>query len=246
MDLQAVTFDFWQTLLAERPGEMRGMHIDRFVATITRAGHPVEREHIEGVFHENWLRFEDAWRRNEGPYGGADAVDFVCDRLGIADANGLKRDLLDHFREVGESVHLRVADGLHECLARLSQAGVRLGIVCDVGLTPSPILRKRLEDLGLLDRFEAWAFSDETGWFKPAPEAFRPALEGLGVTDPSAVAHVGDNRRTDVAGALGLGMTAVRYTGLGGTASWDPSHEEGPEATIVINHMRDLPEALGL
>ena len=41
-----------------------------------------------------------------------------------------------------------------------------------------------------------------------------PALERLEVADPSRAAHVGDNRRTDVSGALGLGMTAVRYTGI--------------------------------
>src|SRR4029434_2234803 len=83
-----------------------------------------------------------------------------------------------------------------------------------VGLTPSPTLRDRLTGFGLLRWFDGWSFSDETGWFKPAPAAFLPALEALDVSDPTAAAHVGDNRRTDVAGALALGMTAVRYTGL--------------------------------
>ncbi len=93
----------------------------------------------------------------------------------------------------------------------------------------------------MLDRFAAWAFSDETGWFKPAPEAFEPALRALGVTDPTRVAHVGDNRRTDVAGALALGMTAVRYTGFR-----DDPPEAGPEATLVLNDHRELPALLGL
>ena len=59
----------------------------------------------------------------------------------------------------------------------------------------------------------AGSASTLTGRFKPAPEAFRHALDGLGV-DPSDAAHVGDNARTDVAGAKALGMVAVQYVGL--------------------------------
>jgi putative hydrolase of the HAD superfamily len=244
--MQAVTFDFWQTLVAETPGVMRGMQVERFAATLSRAGHEVSEDRIAALFQENWKRFEAAWRTNAGPYGARETVDFICDRLGIEEANGLKEELLDGFRQVGETVDLRVADGLPECLGRLRGSGVRLGIVCDVGLTASTTLRTRLDGFGLLGYFDAWAFSDETGWFKPAPGAFLPALGALGVTDPSRAAHVGDNRRTDVAGALALGMTAVRYTGLGGAAGWDPSHEEGPEAPVVIEDMRSLPDALGV
>ena len=100
-------------------------------------------------------------------------------------------------------------------MPRLAErGGGALGIVCDVGLTSSPTLRDRLEGFEFLAWFEAWSFSDETGWFKPAAEAFRPALEGLGVTDPSRAAHVGDNPRTDVAGARALGMTVDQLHGV--------------------------------
>ena len=93
----------------------------------------------------------------------------------------------------------------------------------------------------MLGSFDAWSFSDETGWFKPAEEAFAPALEGLGADDPAVVAHVGDNRRTDVAGALALGMIAVRFTGF-----HDRPPDDGPEAHHVIDDHRELPGLLGV
>jgi putative hydrolase of the HAD superfamily len=123
--------------------------------------------------------------------------------------------------------------------------GIRLGIVCDVGLTDSQILRRRLAWFGVLDSFDAFAFSDETGWFKPAPGAFEPALAGLGVT-PDETAHVGDNERTDVAGAKALGMVAVQYTGLASIGAWLPEQEPGSLADHVVNDLARLPAVLGV
>jgi FMN phosphatase YigB (HAD superfamily) len=88
--------------------------------------------------------------------------------------------------------------------------------------------------------FDTWSFSDETGWFKPAAEAFVPALQGLGV-EAAETAHVGDSRRTDVAGARSLGMVAVRFTGF-----HDRPPDTGPEADHVIDDHRTLPVLLGV
>jgi putative hydrolase of the HAD superfamily len=96
-----------------------------------------------------------------------------------------------------------------------------------------------------LDFFDAWSFSDETGWFKPAAEAFRPTLEGLGVAAVDA-AHVGDNERTDIAGAKALGMVAVQYTGLAALGGWLPEQLSPSKlADHVIDDLAEVPGALG-
>jgi len=177
----------------------------------------------------------------EAAKGMAESVEFIADRLGITIDRALRDRLIAGFHRAGEQVPLQVGAGLVEALDTLRSAGIRLGIVCDVGLTPSPILRARLDELGLLRSFDAWAFSDETGWFKPAEGAFAPALERLGADDPTLVAHIGDNRRTDVAGARALGMVAVRFTGF-----HDRSPDAGPEAHHVIDDHRTLPGLLGV
>ena len=114
--------------------------------------------------------------------------------------------------EVGRTAPLRLAPGIRECLRDLKDAGVSIGIVCDVRMTPAPTLRERLGGFGVLGAFDHWSFSDEVGCFKPWPGVFRHALSGLGIDDPSLAAHVGDSRRTDVAGARAAGMTAIRYS----------------------------------
>ena len=131
--------------------------------------------------------------------------------------------------------------GIEDCLLALKDAGVRLGIICDVGFTPSNVLREHLIRRGLLPLFDHWSFSDEVGAYKPAPAIFNHALEGLGGPEPERVAHVGDLRRTDVAGALGMGMTAVALHGASSTTTrWI-----SPEAHHVISAHADLPGVLG-
>ena len=239
--VEAVTFDFWQTLLTERPGEMRALHIEGWLEVLGDAGHDIEHAVLDATFEASGHRFHERWRANDGQYTSADATAFICERLGVPVTDELQERLVSVFHRVGEEVELRLAPGIRECLTALAAAGVRLGIVCDVGMTAAPTLRDRLEREGLLGFFTTWGFSDETGWFKPAPEAFRPALAGLGIEDPTRAAHVGDNRWTDVAGALGLGMIAVRYRGL-----HDAAADTGPEGTYVLDDHRELPGIFGV
>ena len=242
--VQAVTFDFWDTIVAATVGSgdgMRRLQIERFAEIVADAGSPVPAGELEEAFDANWTRFEARWVANTGQYTPADSVDFIAERVGIDLVGDLRARLIDGFATVGRQVPLEIGPGIEDALRTLRTAGVRLGIVCDVGLTSAPTLRERLDGLGLLGKFDAWSFSDETGWFKPAAEAFAPALEGLGVDDPASAAHVGDNRRTDVAGALALGMVAVRFTGF-----HDRPAGTGPEAHHVIDDHRKLPELLGV
>jgi FMN phosphatase YigB (HAD superfamily) len=239
--IEAVTFDFWETLLGERPSHIRGLHVEGWLRELAAAGSPRDPAAVEAVFEASWEVFERRWVENRGHYSCAEATRFMCEHLRVRPDDDVHARLVDVFRQVGESVDLEPAPGIVECLRALRQAGIRLGIVCDAGMIGGTILRGQLERHGILEAFEAWSFSDETGWFKPAPEAFLPALRGLGVEDPSRAAHVGDNRRTDVAGALGMGMLAVRYTGFR-----DAPADGGPEASIVLADHRDLPAALGI
>ena len=107
-------------------------------------------------------------------------------------------------------------------------------------MTPSTILREHLEKHGLLEWFDHWSFSDEVGVYKPDRRIFDHALAGLGGVDPAEAAHIGDLRRTDIAGAKALGITAVRYTGVFD----DPPAEGLPEADLVVADHADLATAL--
>src|SRR6266576_6380053 len=149
--LRAVTFDYWDTLVAgDRRTSMRDLQVSEFEAALAAAGHKVGRARIEELFEENWSRFEAAWLANEGQYTPTDTVDYLWGRLGLDRADGLRDRLIDTFREVGEQAPLEAAPGAAECMTTL-RATLRLGVVCDGGLTSSDSLRRRLDRFGLLE-----------------------------------------------------------------------------------------------
>jgi HAD superfamily hydrolase (TIGR01509 family) len=90
----------------------------------------------------------------------------------------------------------------------------------------------------LLDHFSGWGFSDEVGHYKPSPQIFEAALGALGARPEEAI-HVGDLRRTDVAGAAELGMRTARYRGL-----HDDAESAGPEAEFLLDSHGELPGIL--
>jgi FMN phosphatase YigB (HAD superfamily) len=237
--VDAVTFDYWNTLVFEQPGHLTDRRIRAWLGILEEAGLVVDEPRIRGAFEGSWKRATEHWKSNRGYYA-PHAVSEILEELAIELTQDLRDRLGGAFWGAAEGAELHLTDGVESCLRSLRDAGLRLGIVCDVGMTPSSYLRAFLESNGLLEWFDHWAFSDEVGHYKPSPTIFRNALDGLGVK-PERAAHVGDLRRTDVAGALAAGMTAVRYTGI-----VDDQSQPEPEAHHVVGHHRDLPGVIGM
>lgn len=204
-------------------------------------GRSVADHELDVAFEGAWRRFNDAWAANR-QYVVTDAARDVIADLGLADPDdSIAAALVADLDRLAEHAALQLTPGVEGCLRRLKDAGLRLGIICDVGMTPSPALRAALARHGVLDLFDHWSFSDEVGWYKPAPEIFRHALDGLGGVDPARAAHVGDIRRTDIAGAKAIGMLAVRYAGIS-----DDTDDSQPEGDILYADHEQLPALLGL
>lgn len=92
-------------------------------------------------------------------------------------------------------------------LAELRRRGLKVGLVSNT-MYPAELVRARLEEFGLRDRFDVLAFSSEVGWRKPHPAIFQFALDRLGVSPANAV-FVGDRVYEDVGGALRVGLRPV-------------------------------------
>jgi len=73
---------------------------------------------------------------------------------------------------------------------------------------PPDVQRPKLTAIDLDDAFDATVYAGHDVPAKPAVEPFERALSALGV-DPERAVHVGDNPRTDVAGANAAGLTSV-------------------------------------
>lgn len=239
----AVTFDHWNTLVFESDSDGSNLshrRIDAWVARLHAEGHAIEPELLRGTFATTWEAFTVDWHAGV-QRSGAEAAEHALSILDLPITDELSAELIDHFVNAGQNVDFKLCDGIEDALRALKDAGLKVGIICDVGFTPSTHLREHLERRGLLKYFDGWSFSDEVGAYKPDQVIFDHALGTLGDPDPSRVAHIGDLRRTDIAGALAMGMTAIRYTGV-----FDDPPENGPDATHTLGSYAELPELLGL
>jgi putative hydrolase of the HAD superfamily len=240
-DLGAITFDYWNTLVRDDAGQLRGLRMDAWLGLLEEAGIPVERTALDQLFDSSWQTFNEAWRANRQLLAPQAAATILAG-LGHDLPGSLRAELIDAFVGAGRDAQLQLTDGIGDVLAALDDAGVRIGIICDVGMTGSLHLRHHLERHGVLRHFDHWSFSDEVGWYKPARPIFEHALEGLGRPDPARTAHVGDLRATDVAGARAMGLRSVRYAGVYD----DPAADGLPEADHVIASHHELLALAGI
>ncbi len=234
--IEAVTFDFWNTIAREPPGTMTGRRRRAVAAACEECELVVEAELLAASLEEVGRAYRESWESG-AHFHPRQGAELLASALG---AEGEARELISEaFLTAGRDAELALSPGIRECLATLDGRGVRIGIVCDVGFTGGEMLRGFLEREGVLGHFSGWAFSDEVGHYKPAAEIFEAALAALGA-EPGVALHVGDLRRTDIAGAAAMGMRTVRYRALYD----DDGAESGPEADFVLDAHGELPPLL--
>ena len=217
----AVTFDFWNTLMWEAPHALVGSRLRAVAGILDEAGLSTPLDVLEAAHETAFHDYQVAWLSNR-QYVAADAVASIVESLGLSNTTVVSA-LAEAFDVGSRAADVRPCPGMNDCVRRLAREGFALGIICDIGLTPSGVVREFLGDQGVLDVFTSFSFSDEVGWYKPDKRIFEHAMAGLGVTDPSKVVHIGDRTRTDVAGARAMGMTAVRYAGIFADGEAEPA-----------------------
>jgi putative hydrolase of the HAD superfamily len=233
-----VTFDYWNTLIAVGGAPHRERRAEAWVACLADHLVTVSADAVAAAMEEQAAVLDDRWRTGVH-YPPGDVIADTAARLGVTDS-GIVDALRDAQNDAVRGASFHLAAGVVGVLRRLRAADVRIGIVCDVGVTPSSVLREHLQRHDVLGYFDGLAFSDDVGVYKPDGRIFQVALGSMGV-EPGAAAHVGDLRRTDVTGAIAVGMTSVRYAGL-----FDDADPGGPDAHHVIDHHDQLPGVLGI
>jgi FMN phosphatase YigB (HAD superfamily) len=230
--IEAVTFDFWNTIARVPTGAMTEAR-ERAVAAACESGDvAVEAELLTRSLEQVGLDWERSWAKGHHLHP-REAAESLVQALGV---EGAAREMVaEAFLGAGREVELELAPGIGACLEALGEREIRLGIVCDVGFSGGELLRELLDREGLLTHFSGWAFSDEVGHYKPAPQIFEAALSSLDA-QPASSLHVGDLRRTDVAGAAAHGMRTARYRGLNDEGEADA----GPEAEFVVDSHDEL------
>lgn len=236
--MEAVTFDFWNTLMWEEPGSLKKKRLEVWSESLPRLGVTVEPERLKSAHDAAHQEYVGRWTAGL-QFRVEEAVAHMLERLDGQLGAEVEEALVEGFSEGGRRAAVHPSDGVRACLEGLKAEGVRLGIICDIGLTPSTVVRELLERHDLLAFFDGTSFSDEVGRYKPDRAIFEHALESVGGVEPERAAHVGDRLRTDVGGALAIGMTAVRYNGV-----YEDEAPGVPEANIVVADLAELPALL--
>jgi putative hydrolase of the HAD superfamily len=230
-----VTFDCWSTLIVERDRlGARARRLDRVMATLHSLDAALERAPVEAAMDTSWRRHLALWRGGISS-GAPEMAAWTVEELGpqVASAGD---SIARIYAESSLASEIVALDGARDTLEALAESGVRRALICDTGFSPGSVVRQLLDRVGLLELLEVTIFSDEAGVPKPDGRVFRAALEPLGVAAAEAV-HVGDLRRTDVAGARASGMVSVRIS------DDNDDRSELPDADAVARshaHLRTL------
>lgn len=229
----AVTYDCWGTLLQDRDWEGA---MERRVGALQRFL-DLSDDDARALIDEAWNHHDEAWKQVES-FGPGRMAAYCLEEHDISDDDSINT-LTREFEEASIDAGVEAVAGAKATLDALSAKNIRLALICDTGFTPGRVVRTLLDDAGLLDHFEALCFSDEVGVPKPGQEIFAKALAELGV-QPYETVHVGDLKRTDVAGARNVGIHPIRFRGV------HDDECDSTEAECVIDRHEEILDVLGL
>ena len=209
--IDAVTFDFFNTLVFHREGHGRGAAVTRYLAEQGIEAAPWRHEVLYEIF--------DGYDRVGAPSASPDARRkcrlTVAERLFRSlEVSGGPHEAERHatplWKRLGPEC-LAVFSDVRETLDALRAAGYPLVIISN---WPHG-LGHFCAELGLLEHFDAVFCSAEVGAAKPDPRIFAAAVAHLGVA-PERILHVGDTVVDDYEGGRAAGLrTVLRERGSG-------------------------------
>ncbi len=209
--LRAITFDYWDTLVegsAER--ERTQMRRGAFRELLAELGHDLSYEDVAALHKDVARDLDRWWRDDQRGYRTEEAVTHLLSKRGIMLSEDDAR-VVHAARRVDDALvnhPPELLPGALDVLERLSRR-FRLAIVSDTGIASGGAQDRVLELRNIRRLFTATIYSADIGWAKPRREIFQAALDQL-ATPPAETLHVGDIERTDIVGAIGMGMRAIR------------------------------------
>ena len=217
--VKVVTFDLWDTIviddsdepkraaqgLPSKPEARRAL-----VHEYLSRHEPIDRELVDRAYDVTDAAFNKVWHDQHVTWT-------IRERLRLT-LTGLGRDLpQEEFVEMAQRHEVMELEyrpdpvpGVVEAIYAL-KSNYRLAIISDAIVSPARCLKELLNGMGLLECFDAFAFSDEVGRSKPHPSMFEHIASQLGC-ELSEMLHIGDREHNDVGGPHAVGARAVLLT----------------------------------
>ena len=217
-NIQAVTFDLWNTLIVDSGGGGRSRadrRIEATVAALKDCGRDYPVERVEEAYWASQQRFEQVRIRGLDTRFEVqlnDFLDTIEDGLARAIDPGPKEIITSHHLNAYLEYPPTLMPGALDVLDTLTGHGYKIALICNSGTTPGSLQRKWLEEQGIASYMKVLTFSDEEELAKPSAEIFFTTLRALDVL-PHLSVHIGDRPETDILGAKRVGMRAILIGG---------------------------------
>ena len=145
---------------------------------------------------------DSVWRRSRDEHVSATVADMFVEA-------GLSHDesLLTAYRDFW-APHTHTDPDVPELFEALRADGIKVGVLSNT-VWPREWHEGFFRRDGVLHLIDGDVYTSEIPWTKPAPEAFRAAMDAVGAQDASRCVFVGDRLFDDIWGASNAGMRTV-------------------------------------
>jgi putative hydrolase of the HAD superfamily len=210
--IQAITIDFWNTVVDSRNGQARrDVRMDAVRAVYRHSGRTWNQEEVDEALRVSYATFEKHWRGEQRTLSASECLEVMWKHLSFDVPERLHAQTVRSFEDSILAGLPGLLPGAAEALEKLA-GRYRLALISDTAFSPGRVLREVLTAHGVDQYFSYLAFSDEVGVSKPHPRIFDAALRALDADAADSV-HVGDIERTDIAGARARGMRSILFRG---------------------------------
>ncbi len=209
-----LSIDFWDTLVIAHTGGKKRKQIRE------QALHEVASEYVENLPESEISNadrkaseeFYRIWFNEQRTPQSREMIKLILGQLGIPATSKELDYLVEVYEESLWEGPPELLPGVKESVSELAGA-YKLALISDTMYSPGRVLRKYLEQCGLLDYFDSFLFSDEAGYSKPQVKAFKQMLDDTGCRAEASY-HIGDRLNTDIKGAKNAGMKSILFTGV--------------------------------
>jgi HAD superfamily hydrolase (TIGR01549 family) len=203
-DIDAVTLDFYSTLVYHKQGRGRGAMLMEYLQDHGLESDPWEHQVLYDVFEQHATDYSPHFSAEDTQRYLTRLTRRLFKRLNVCVSEDAIADHVANVWRVLGPTSLAVFPDALRCLETLRRAGYKMAVISNWQCG----LQHFCTELGLGELLDYVFASAEVGCAKPDPRIFRDACSRL-ETPCHRVLHVGDSVVDDIEGARGAGMQAV-------------------------------------
>ena len=171
------------------------------------------------------------WGRSRDHHTSATVADLFLE-AGL----GHDESLLTAYREFW-APHTGTDPDVAPLFEALRGDGIKVGVLSNT-VWPRAWHEEFFDRDGVLHLIDGGVYTSEIPWTKPAPEAFRAAMDAVEVDDPASCVFVGDRLFDDIWGAANAGMRTV-HVPHSDIPRTQVGHSEG-EPDAVVHRLAEV------